>query len=175
MWSEGDGVQVWSPPPKPLFWIFVPTVLGGVLGLLTIGAGLIRFVFYGEQVFPSMMQPILQFPFCLWMAAGGTIALSGRTRFIFDTRSRTVTDRFTSLLWSRARKFAFADVRAVRVATVGRSRSTENVDLVGAYRMVLLVGDSGKLLAQLWSANDDSPVPLAHRVSALLGVPVEVA
>lgn len=171
MWATEGQVEVWRPAPKRLMLLFIPTLIYGVCGTIGYPAALVMALAGGgaaEAVFPSLVG----LPFAVLGLLVSITVLTGRTELRFDTAQRRWTHRFRSWLWSRDKCFAFTDVRAVQVATVGQARNSDTLVWVPTYQAVFLVNDAIKLRAHIWSGAPDEATALAHHVAALVGAPV---
>lgn len=172
MWSEKDGCSIWAPPPKKVRFLFVPTLFMGSLGILGAGRLLVGFTTMQLSIvyLPLILVGLLFALFMVWIAL---VMLTLRLEAVFDPRARRVYLQGNSLLWSKRRTLAFDEVRSIRIEVVRGRSNAHQINPVGTYAMVMFVNPESKLYLQLSSERLDVALPLARKVSELVGVPID--
>ena len=160
-------VLVIEPPRKALRWIFLPTLVMGVVLLLGGGLSLV------EGLSGRGGLPVLGAAFRVLMGGGmgavALFALTYRGRFTVDAGSQVIRIERHSAFGRRMRSHPFAEFTAVRLRRVSGRSHPERPNLVGTYWMVLLDGEQP---IHLTSDRREEAERLAAQLSETMGLPV---
>ncbi|RLB46539.1 MAG: hypothetical protein DRJ42_27430 [Deltaproteobacteria bacterium] len=158
-----------EPPRKGARWLFLPTLLLGILATVVGGHQLISGALgEGAQLPWYGALPILA---CgAFMVVAGAFALTVRSRVTIDRAGGSVHVERMSLVWSRDERHALSLFDRVELREVRRSGSAVQADLVGAFTMVWLVGPDHEV--HVSSERDPQAAELAGQISARTELPV---
>ncbi len=158
-----------EPPRKGARWLFLPTLLLGLVATVIGGHQLLSGALGEGATLPWYgALPILA---CgVFMVVAGAFALTVRSRITIDRRSGSVHVERMSLVWSRDERHALSLFDRVELREVRRSGSADQGDPVGAFTMLWLAGPEHEV--HVSSERAPEAAELAEQISATTELPV---
>jgi len=169
--SPDPSARTWvlEPPPKPQRWLFLPTAVLGGLAAAGAGAGLVVHGVRGELGGGSIaMLGVGAFGALMLVAGLYVLTVRARYELAQDERQLRVVRR--SIGRRRERLHSIAEFDRVELRHVRGGSSVRQVDVVGAYVMVWLVGPQASV--HLVSDRTAGARELAAQLAELTGLAV---
>jgi len=169
MKTEAPQSLIIEPPRKGARWLFLPTLLLGLLATIIGGHQLLLGALGEGAKLPwYAAAPILVGG--AFMVIVGAFALTVRSRITLDRAGGSVHVERMSLVWSRDARYSLSLFDRVELREVRRSGSAHQGDPVGAFTMIWLAGAN----KDVHVSSDRAPeaAELAEHISATTELPV---